>query len=65
MLQVVEMWGCELDKLLREDMEMKEFFDKHKAVSQLDPRKAFFGKYSVIFVHMLIFSSLQEEERTP
>ena len=40
---VVEKWGCELEKELEDDEEMKQFFDQHKIVDPLQPRDAFYG----------------------
>ena len=41
--RVVEKWGCELEKELEDDEEMKQFFDQHKIVDPLQPRDAFYG----------------------
>ena len=41
--RVVEMWECELDKKLEEDVEMKRYFDEYEIVDPLDPRDAFYG----------------------
>ena len=41
--RVVEKWGCELEKELEEDEEMKQFFVQNKIVDPLQPRDAFYG----------------------
>ena len=41
--RVVEKWGCELEKELEDDEEMKQFFDQNKIVDPLQPRDAFYG----------------------
>ena len=40
---VVQKWECELKKELKEDEEMKRFFDEHKIVDPLQPHDAFYG----------------------
>ena len=40
---VVQKWECELKKELREDEEMKRFFDEYEIVDPLQPRDAFYG----------------------
>ena len=40
---VVQKWECELDKELKEDEEMKRFFDEYEIVDPLQPRDAFYG----------------------
>ena len=40
---VVQKWECELKKELKEDEEMKRFFDEHKIIDPLQPRDAFYG----------------------
>ena len=40
---VVEKWGCELEKQLEEDEEMKQFFDQNQIIDPLQPRDAFYG----------------------
>ena len=41
--RVVEKWGCELEKELEDDEEMKQFFDQNKIIDPLQPRDAFYG----------------------
>ena len=41
--RVVEKWGCELEKELEDDEEMKQFFDQNKIIDPLQPRNAFYG----------------------
>ena len=41
--RVVEKWGCELNKELEDDEEMKQFFDQNKIIDPLQPRDAFYG----------------------
>ena len=41
--RVVEKWGCELEKELKDDEEMKQFFDQNKIIDPLQPRDAFYG----------------------
>ena len=40
---VVQKWQCELEKELKEDEEMKQFFDQYEIVDPLQPRDAFYG----------------------
>ena len=40
---VEQKWECELKKELKEDEEMKRFFDENKIVDPLQPRDAFYG----------------------
>ena len=40
---VVQKWECELEKELKEDEEMKRFFDEYEIVDPLQPRDAFYG----------------------
>ena len=41
--QVVQKWGCELKKELKEDEELKRFFDQYEIIDPLQPRDAFYG----------------------
>ena len=41
--EVVEKWGCEFTKELKQDEEMKQFMEDHGFVDPLQPRDAFFG----------------------
>ena len=41
--RVVQKWGCELNKELEEDEEMKQFFDQSEIIDPLQPRDAFYG----------------------
>ena len=41
--EVVQKWECELKKELKEDEEMKQFFDEYEIVGPLQPRDAFYG----------------------
>ena len=41
--EVVQKWECELKKELKEDEEMKQFFDEYEIVDPLQPRDAFYG----------------------
>ena len=41
--EVVQKWQCELEKELKEDEEMRQFFDEHEIVDPLQPRDAFYG----------------------
>jgi hypothetical protein len=40
---VVEMWECEINRELRRDEEMKEYFDNYDLTDPLEPRHAFYG----------------------
>ena len=40
---VVQKWQCELEKELKEDEKMKQFFDEYEIVDPLQPRDAFYG----------------------
>ncbi len=40
---VIEMWECDLKKELKENEEMRCYFEKHDLVDPLEPRDAFFG----------------------
>ena len=40
---VEQKWECELEKEMKEDEEMKQFFEEHELVDPLQPRDAFFG----------------------
>ena len=41
--EVEQKWQCELEKELKEDEEMKQFFDEYEIVDPLQPRDAFYG----------------------
>ena len=41
--EVVQKWQCELEKELKEDEEMKQFFEQYEIVDPLQPRDAFYG----------------------
>ena len=41
--RVVQKWGCELNKELEEDEELKQFFDHNEIIDPLQPRDAFYG----------------------
>ena len=41
--RVVQKWGCELEKELEEDEEMKQFFEQYEIIDPLQPRDAFYG----------------------
>ena len=41
--RVVQKWGCELNKELEEDEEMKQFFEQNEIIDPLQPRDAFYG----------------------
>ena len=41
--EVVQKWGCELQKELEEDEEMKQFFEEHEIIDPLQPRDALYG----------------------
>ena len=41
--EVEQKWGCELEKELEEDEEMKQFFEEHEIIDPLQPRDAFYG----------------------
>ena len=41
--EVVQKWQCELEKELKEDEEMKQFFDEYEIVDPLQPLDAFYG----------------------
>ena len=41
--QVVQKWGCELKKELKEDEELNQFFDQYEIIDPLQPRDAFYG----------------------
>ena len=40
---VEQKWECELEKELKEDEEMKQFFDEYEIIDPLQPRDAFYG----------------------
>ena len=40
---VVEMWECDLKRELKEDEEIRSYFEKYDLVDPLEPRDAFFG----------------------
>ena len=42
-LEVEQKWGCELEKELKEDEEMKQFFEQYEITDPLQPRDAFYG----------------------
>ena len=42
-LEVEQKWGCELEKELKEDEEMKQFFEQYEIIDPLQPRDAFYG----------------------
>ena len=41
--EVEQKWGCELEKELEEDEEMKQFFEQYEIIDPLQPRDAFYG----------------------
>ena len=41
--QVVQKWGCELKKELKEDEGLKQFFEQYEIIDPLQPRDAFYG----------------------
>ena len=41
--EVVQKWQCKLEKELKEDEEMKQFFEQYEIVDPLQPRDAFYG----------------------
>ena len=41
--QVVQKWGCELEKELKEDEELNQLFQEYEIVDPLQPRDAFYG----------------------
>ena len=41
--EVVQKWGCELKKEMKEDEELKRYIDEHELVDPLQPREAFYG----------------------
>ena len=40
---VVEMWECDLKRELKDNEEMRSYFEEHDLVDPLEPRDAFFG----------------------
>ena len=40
---IIEKWKCELLEELKQDADMKQFFDDVKIMEPLDAREAFFG----------------------
>ena len=42
-LRVVEMWECEINRELKRNEEMKEYFDNYDLTDPLEPRHAFYG----------------------
>ncbi|CAB4042145.1 DNA polymerase [Paramuricea clavata] len=40
---VVEMWGCQLKRMIEYDPEMKAFFDNFEISEPLEPRNALYG----------------------
>ena len=41
--EVVQKWECQLTKDLKEDEEMKQFFEEYEIIDPLQPRDAFYG----------------------
>ena len=41
--EVEQKWGCELEKEMEENEEMKRFFEEYELVDPLQPRDAFYG----------------------
>ena len=41
--EVEQKWGCELEKEMEENEEMKRFFEEYELVEPLQPRDAFYG----------------------
>jgi hypothetical protein len=41
--EVEEVWDCEVDIMLKEDMEMCVFFQRVNLPEPMDPREAFYG----------------------
>ena len=41
--EVEQKWGCQLAKEMKENEEMKRFFEEHELVDPLQPRDAFYG----------------------
>jgi beta-xylosidase len=41
--QVIETWECEINRELKRDEEMKEYFDNYDLTDPLEPRHAFYG----------------------
>ena len=41
--QVVQKWGCELKKELKEDEELNQLFQEYEIIDPLQPRDAFYG----------------------
>ena len=41
--QVVQKWGCELEKELEEDEQLNQFFEDYEIIDPLQPRDAFYG----------------------
>ena len=46
---IEEIWGCELKEMLKEDKEMKKFFDEQPEKGPIDPRAAYFGGKKIFF----------------
>jgi hypothetical protein len=47
-VKIEQVWECEVDKLLKENLEMRTFFKNAQAKGAIDPRNAFFGSFVVL-----------------
>lgn len=42
-MEIVEIWECEVEEMLKKDVEMKKVFEQLPSKGPIDPRDAFFG----------------------
>lgn len=65
-VEVEELWGHELDTMLRTDTEMANFFKECKLVEPMNPRDGLQGKflYSILFSFFLMFDYFQVDGPT-
>ena len=58
---VVEIWECQINQQLKNNAEMKAYFDNFQVVEPLEPRDAFYGGRTNV---TKLFHECQGEERT-
>jgi hypothetical protein len=44
-VKIEQVWECDVDKQLKESLEMRTFFKNAQAKGAIDPRNAFFGLF--------------------
>ncbi len=57
---VIEVWECEVKRELRQNEEMKTYFDNFDVIDPLEPRDAFFGGRTNA---TKLFHTCQEDEK--